>query len=190
MVAYRCSEVTLDEFFDCLAHNNLLRLARYGNPTQKQLDEAWEALYGEFNRLTSSDDGVQRYILRLTKRVSSLEARIRCAAMLITLGREEANSLLSALGYSGGAAGAEEKMRLDMVRLEDTRRELEEAQKGASTIGEGSAEERFTRWISYVGKYMGFHIDKKKVSVLEFIEMDRMMRDEAREAKRMATKKT
>jgi len=36
----------------------------------------------------------------------------------------------------------------------------------------------FTGWIASVGKYMGFRIDKKVVIVGEFLEMDRMMRDE------------
>jgi hypothetical protein len=181
-----CSSVTLDAFIDCLVNKNLRRLS--ATATEGELREAWKALYDEFSRLTTPDDGVQRYIMRLTRRVSSLEFRLRCAATLVTMGSEDTGSLLSSLGYSGGAAVADEKMRLDAVRLEETRRELEDAQKGAPTTGEGSDEERFTRWIGYVGKYMGFHIDRKKVSVLEFIEMDRMMRDEAREVKKITKK--
>lgn len=178
VVAFRCSEVTLDELMDCLFRGNLSRLTRSGEPSQEQLEAAWETLYEEFVRLTG---GGKNSVFLLSRKVSYMEAKLRCAALAVLVGGGAGGEMLKAVGYAGGMERASDKMSRDMFTLSEATRELEEAKKGAK--GEKELEQDFTRWVNAVSKYMGFRIDKKKVSVAEFVDMHAMMKQEQKNIK-------
>jgi hypothetical protein len=184
MLSISLDSVTLEEFMDCLFSGNLRRLAREGEPTQEELSAAWEELYAEFSRRTAGDE--QKNVLRLTKRVSLLEAKRYCAGVALLVGGEQGEEMLRALGYGGDEESVAAKLRRDSVALEEARRELAAAQAGKAH--QANIKESFTRWINAVGKYMGFRVDRKKTSVAEFIDMDRMMKEELREANKIAQK--
>jgi hypothetical protein len=158
--------VTLDEFIDCLVNGNLRRLARSGNPTDEELQAAWEMLYSEYAERSGSTSHV--YMFSLIKSISVLRAKLMAVQNTVQSGNVEA---LSKLGYTGDLKKIIARVKLESVELQGKEKELKKIQESAS--GEKASENDFTRWIISVSKFMGYRIDRHEVTVAEFLEMNR-----------------
>jgi hypothetical protein len=78
--------------------------------------------------------------------------------------------LLKKIGYTGDISHIEAKMQHDYIELQTAQKE---AEKMGKSDGKGGMTGRdFTAWIVYVSKFMGFNIDRRRVFVAEFLEMN------------------
>jgi hypothetical protein len=166
-----CSSVTLDAFVDCLVNGNLRRLS--DTATEQELHEAWGALCAEYGRLSGGQQN--GYAFSLRRRVAALGAKLSLAGVALCCAGEARRTWLKKAGYAG--SDAERRMALDTVLYEDARRELEAVEKESGGGGESMTSERFTRWIVSVSKFMGFSIDRRTVTVLEFLQMSTLLEE-------------
>jgi hypothetical protein len=159
--------VTLDEFIDCLVNDNLRRMARSGETPDEELQTAWEMLYSEYAERSGSTSHV--YMFSLIKSISVLRAKLTAVQNTVQSGNIEA---LSKLGYTGDLKKIIARVKVESVELQGKEKELKKIQESAS--GEKKASENdFTRWIISVSKFMGYRIDRHKVTIAEFLEMNR-----------------
>jgi hypothetical protein len=171
ILAQRCSEVTLDEFIDCLVNGNLRRLARSGSPTDEELQAAWEKVYGEYVELSGNHS--YSYYFSLVKSISVLQTKLQLANMLL---RHGAIETLKELGYSGDAKKIIAKMKREIIELQAKQKELERFKEESKN--ETMKESDFIAWIIHVSKYLGYHIDRKTVTVSEFMAANKIMNEE------------
>jgi hypothetical protein len=170
-ISRRCSEVTVDEFIDCVCSGNLKRLVRgAGEPTKGELEEAFQELYAEYSSLTGSSS--YSYMLGLTRRCVRLEARLQAAAIAL---RNGDSGLLQSLGYKGSV---EQAMNGDMMELEVARRELAKVRDGGSD--ERVERKDFMRWVGAVSKFMGYRIDIRRTKLDELLTCSSMAREAAK----------
>jgi hypothetical protein len=177
-----CSAVTLDAFIACLCRGELGRLAAFAcsvggaAPTEQALQAAWEALYADYARRVGG--GRAGYALALSRRAAFLAARLRCAALAAALPQADGAALLAGLGYRGGVAAIEAALKRDALALAELRVELRREADRAQQGDEKATEEGFTRWVVLVSRGMGYRIDKKKVTVEEFLAMSEAVEGE------------
>jgi hypothetical protein len=173
--ACRCSEVTLDEFVDCLLNGNLRRLLREGEASEEELAGAWEKLYGEYAEL-SGNKGHQ-YFFELYRQVYVMRLKIYLAQVILSAPGQVDMADLSTLGYSGDVKGVVACLKRDMLVLKGKEKELEKIQGEK----EGSLREAdFDDWIIAVGKYLGYGIRRKEMLLSEFLAANRAMGRELR----------
>jgi hypothetical protein len=171
VIACRCSEVTLDAFIDCLVNDNLRRLVRSGEASDEQLRAAWASLYQDYMKRSGGEKN--KYMFALYKRSAVLESRLKTAGMILkeVLPDEDKINLLRQIDYTGDINGIVARIKRDTVLLAGAVNELKKAREDSSE--EGMTEKDFTRWIISVSKFMGYRIDRHKVTVEEFLEMNR-----------------
>jgi hypothetical protein len=175
----RCSEVTLDEFIDCLLNDNYLRLLKSpaGTPeaTPDEQDsmaqQAWGLLYQDYVKQSGGKKNL--YLFTLYRRIALLDTRIKVAGMILkeALPDEERAKLLNMVNYTGNINGIVTNIKRDSVLLSGAITEWNKAKEGTSE--ENMTERDFTRWMVSVSKFMGYRIDKRSVTVEEFLEMNR-----------------
>jgi hypothetical protein len=171
-IARRCSEVTLDEFIDCLVNGNLRRLVRDGNPSDEELRAAWIELYGEYSELSGNQS--HRYMFSLMKSILVLKLRLLCVQGVLKSSKDM--SVLKELGYTGDTQRIIAKAKRELVELQGKEKELEKMKKDNS--GDSASEGDFTAWIVAVSKYMGYRIDRKTTTVAEFLSANKIMERE------------
>ncbi|MDR0692450.1 MAG: hypothetical protein LBF69_05375 [Prevotellaceae bacterium] len=177
-ISCKCSEVTLDEFIDCLINSNLRRLVRSGSPTDTELQAAWSALYQDYMKQCAGEKN--KYLFALYKRTAVLQARLKAATTILNeaLPDDEKIEFLKQVDYSGNIDSIVAKIQRDTVILSGAINELNAAKSGGSE--DGMTESDFTRWIVSVSKFMGYRIDRHEVTVSEFLEMNREWEETAK----------
>lgn len=177
--------VTLDAFIACVVHGDLRRLD--GEASEADLAEAWERLYAEFNRRSGgSSGGSSGYLHALRRRVQMLEIRLQLGALALALQGEMRGDMLKRLGYR--EQGVEGAIRRDSIACREAIGELRQAESRQPEKGEKVGEEYFTKWIVLVGKFVGYRIDRNKVTVSEFLESNSLMLEESRALSSMRKK--
>jgi hypothetical protein len=172
-ISCKCSEVTLDEFIDCIINKNLLRLLREGEATDEELQAAWEKLYGEYAKLSGNQS--HAYLFSLMKAISILRAKFVMVKEFLTLENENAE-ILYRIGYTGDVNRIIARVKRETVELQGKEKELERIRNGND--GESVSEVNFTSWIVSVSKYMGYRIDRKITLLSEFLTMNKLMVEE------------
>ena len=163
----RCSEVTLDEFIDCLVHKNYVRLVKTA-ATEEDMLNAWELLYGEYLQLSGSRANEHAFsLVRSSELLAAKLEAVRSAMALPGFGE-----VAALYGYRGELSKVMADVKRDGLRLKMLTRELAEQQQGK---GEAMTEADFTGWIVAVSKHMGYRINPKEIYVSEFLEMSKQM---------------
>ena len=166
-ISCKCSEVTLDEFIDCLLNGNLRRLVRAGTATDDELQKAWEALYSEY--LVLSGNKAYAYMFSLMKSVSVLRARLVIVQDFLPSGNTER---LRKIGYTGDTNKIIARAKREAVDLASKEKELEKMQ---DEQGGTAKESDYDDWIISVGKYLGYGIKRKEIVLSEFLSANRAM---------------
>lgn len=162
-----CNNTTLAVFIECL-HSGDLRCLD-GSASEQELQQAWESLYGEYQRRCG---GGQDYLLTLTRKVAALQAKIYAYDLLAAFPDEQVK-------YFNHA-----QMKAKKIRLRELLQELTELQKENADAAKNLLSD-FNIWIVGVSKYMGYHIDRAKVMVSEFLAMNDLMEAELEQQKQM-----
>jgi len=162
-----CDTITLDVFIDCAVNNNLRRLSK--DATDEELTEIWNGINEEY--ATKSGNVKHNYIFDLAKKIALLENKIKIGALMIQFDNDEAKAMLQKIGYRGDV---EALIKRDNKTLLSLQSELEKANQNDGTGKLTEAD--FLRWINIVSKFMGFRINRKVVTVTEFLEMERLMK--------------
>jgi hypothetical protein len=187
-ISCKCGEVTLDEFIDCLINGNLLRLVREGESAEAELQAAWATLYQEYMNQRGGEKN--KYLFSLYKRTMILSAKLKAARMILDeeAPDEEKIALLKQVDYTGNINGIVSKIKRDTVMLTGAINELNRAKEGGDSE-DRMMESDFTRWIISVSKFMGYRIDRHKVTVAEFLEMNREFEETIKAKEKQALKR-
>jgi hypothetical protein len=155
-------------------NNNLRRLARSGEATDEELQEAWGMVYSEYVELSGNTS--HNYLFSLVKATTLIQARLAAVNELIKQGDAER---LQTIGYTGDIKKIIAKMKREVVELHGKEKELEKVRQ--NNAGESVKEVDFTTWIVSISKYMGYRIERKTTTVSEFLEMVKQMEKEMKE---------
>jgi hypothetical protein len=168
----KCSEVTLDEFIDCLINGNYSRL---GEATESELQQAWETLYSEYCKL--SGNKTHAYYFDLYRQVMQMQAKLNLAREMFANPQNVDFEQLKQLGYRGSLNGIIAHLKAESIDLQTRQNELEKlkAKNESGTV----SEESFTEWIIQVGKYLGYPVKRNEMLLSEFLTANRLMIKEA-----------
>ncbi|MDR2127300.1 MAG: hypothetical protein LBP63_10805 [Prevotellaceae bacterium] len=196
-ISDKCSQVTIDEFIDCLINENYSRLLqtdfRFANckksenyrllkeieyiteaeisELEKELQAAWERLYSEYCQLSGSKQ--HSYMFDLHKSIAAIQIKILLATKLIEAGNAD---ILQQLGYGADIKKATAKIKFDTVALQGKQKEFERIKGNGqhNAITEGD----FDDWIIAVDKYLGYAIRRKEMILSEFLAANKAMQKE------------
>ena len=177
----RCRETPLDVFIDVLVNKNLNRLVRFGKATQKQINYAWEALFSEYCEISGTPQ-FQR-LLSLTKEIGSHQSKLltiqlctkvlgyrysqRCVLTLKRLGYNYKFNIQDPAGYVKDLKSVFTKSKTTELALDQA---LNEYQKLLNSSGGSQlTEDHFEKILVELSKFMGFRIDRKQVTVSEYV---------------------
>jgi hypothetical protein len=163
-------------FIDCDISGNLRRLS--DTATDEELREIWDDVCAEYARISGNNS--LSYAFNTTKRVYLLETKLISANLCLKHLSDEALILLKKIGYKGDFNKINAQMKRESIGLQGARKELDRLVKADR---HKSTEEDYVKWIVAVSKYMGYRIDRNKVTVLEFLEMSRQMEKEYKNQK-------
>jgi preprotein translocase subunit Sec63 len=164
-----CKNITLDVFIDCDINGNLRRLSE--TATNEELQEIWDDICSEYARITGNNS--LSYAFSVTKRVYLLETKLVSAMYCLKFPSENTLILLNKIGYKGNDFGKiTARIQRETIELESAKKELDKLMK---TEKNRATEDDYVKWIVSVSKYMGYHIDRNKIMVSEFLEMSRQM---------------
>ncbi|MDR1199594.1 MAG: hypothetical protein LBK94_11410 [Prevotellaceae bacterium] len=181
-ISCKCSEVTLDEFIDCMINGNLKRLLRSGEADEIMLNEAWECLYSEYSELSGNRQ--HKYYFALYKSVYAMKLKMHIAQLILTDPEINLDDL-HALGYKGDVKSIVARLKFETIDLQTKEKELQKiTDKETGTVTESD----FDEWIVSVGKYLGYHIKRKEMLLSEFLYANKAMIRE-NEAKRKRIKR-
>ena len=181
-ISCKCSEVTLDEFIDCLINNNLRRLVRSGSPSDEELQAAWAALYSEYSELTGNRE--YQYYFSVYRSVYAMRVKMHIVQLILSNPENINLDDLQALGYKGDIDKIIARLKFETIELLSKEKELENMKKKeGGTVKESD----FDDWVISVGKYLGYGIKRKEMLLSEFLSAHRAMQREY-EAKRKSVK--
>lgn len=171
-----CSKLPLDCFIDCLVDGDLTALIISGNPTEKELSDAWEHIFLEYCELTSSVSHNASF--GLLKEINDLKAKIiivnntveylsiRWDADLVNiLNQLSLNCTLKSEDeqYQKKLRGVLARSKQWYTRLETAKKELEESHK--SNKIERSYFDEMLNAMSTMNKYQ---VDSRTLTVSRF----------------------
>jgi hypothetical protein len=169
----RCSEVTLDEFIDCLINGNLRRLVRTGEATDEELQTAWGRLYSEYSELSGNKE--HQYYFSVYRAVYAMRLKMHIAQLILSNPENVNLDDLHVLGYSGDAKKIIARLKFETVELRSKEKELEKMkEKQDRTVTDSD----FDDWIISVGKYLGYGIKRKEMLLSEFLSANKAMQRE------------
>jgi hypothetical protein len=197
-------DLPLDKFIRCLCDGALAALIIEGSPSDLELRAAWEAIFERFLDAMKDSDGL--YMMRLNAKINTLEFNYKFIHLCLERLR---------VGYSRFAADCLRKLiRVDgELNPEDQDRYFRalqtvqnRAQRLQVEIGDKKAEkallektttgstvqltrEHFDNLIGQVSRYMKFYIDRRIVSIGEFVSFYMQMREEGEAIKKQNAKK-
>jgi hypothetical protein len=170
-ISSECSEVTLEEFIDCVTNGNLRRLVRSGSPTEAELQAAWEKLYAEYSELSGNKE--HKYYFSLHKSVHYMGIKLRLAQMIMENSMQI--ELLEHLGYKGTVKQMVSQIKHDAINMQTKEKEMQRmTDKKTGTINDSY----FDDWIVAVGKYLGYPVKRKEMLLSEFLSANRAMTKE------------
>lgn len=193
-----CSNTPLDVFIDCLVNNNLRRLIIHGHYESHELNRAWQRIWHEYCELSGNNQFLSA--INLIKKAGYLKGRlfaIQLACQVLSLKHDEfCIEYLKKQGYNYNFDHNDpEYLQKDLdtvirrtasIELEIMRTE-KEIQKIEETSGGRKVDESyFNIALSRLSKYQGYHIDRSKTMVSEFIVI---CKDYEREIEALANKK-
>jgi hypothetical protein len=174
-ISSKCSEITIDEFIDCMLNGNLQRLVRSGNPAETELNAAWEQIYTEYCQLSGNRQ--HTYYFGLHKTVYTMKLKLQIVQLLLLDGHNNADneimlSQLHSFGYKGDIKSIIARLKFETVELQGKENELKKiTDKQTGTIKESD----FDDWIVSVGKYLGYQIKRKEMILSEFLSANKAM---------------
>ena len=191
-----CHQITLDRFIRCLLHNDFSVLRRSGNPSQRELSQAWEHLYMEYCDL--SGDNQQRRILMISREVGLLESKllmIQSAVMVLSIRySQKMVDLLHQIGYNYTIDPSDpvrymetlerilKKSKIITVSLEQKRYEYEQLTNEIK--GEPLTEQYFEELMVELSRFLGDFIRTRDVTVTEFIAIRKRFDKEIKETEK------
>ena len=199
-VYHRCCETPLDIFIDVLVNRNLSRLVKSGYFSAKELESAWQKLWFEYCDLSGSPE--YRQLFGMIKEAGYLEGKL----MVIRLALQNMASthdngcvnLLYNYGYKYpfDKSNPQEFLR-DIQRVVDksktiellitqTRGQIDKINQKSK--GETVREEWFDNYLVGLSKYMGYRINRKVITISEFVRMRKMYELEAGHFKAQTSK--
>jgi hypothetical protein len=169
-----CRTLSIGAFIDAYCNGNLSVLIRQGNPTEKELQDAWNEILFEYSALVAN--GESNYILSLQRRMSLLNADIFYIENAITILRlryeQDIVDELIAMGFIGDYKKPEQLKRVValaknyVIELSELQEEFDRI--NATATGKKQTEDDYNRTLVALSKYIGYRIDKELVKVDEF----------------------
>lgn len=163
-------------FIDCDVNGNLRRLSE--TATDDELVEIWGRICEEYSQITGGNKF--SYVFGVTKKVYLLKSKLISAKCCFELSQDEALVNLKKLGYKGNIEKIVAIIKRETIELEGAEKELKNLTKEQKKSTEGD----YISWIVSVSKHMGYHIDRKTITVYEFLEMSKQMEKEYKHNKK------
>lgn len=179
-----CNDLPLHNFIQIVVHDDLKQL--YSEPSklilkQADLKSIWETIFNQYNDLTNNTQST--HILSLVKEITVLNNKIDIVNYAIscllkaetTQGYEPLKEMLHSMGfrfsYSDETLHNDCKVTLSSMKAVIMRKNeaIAEYEAIASDDTKKATEEDYIKLISQLSKFIGFHIDKYKVTVTEYI---------------------
>jgi len=196
----RCNETPLDVFIDVLVNRNMARLVKEGRPLKKDIEIAWQKLWFEYCDISGSHE--YRQLFSLIKEAGYLEGKlmsIRLALQCVATSQDNGCiNILHNYGYryafdkskpADFAADIERvlaKSKTIELLIKATRLQIEKINQKAQS--EGVKEEWFEDTLMVLSKYMGYRINRKVITVSEFVRTKKMFEMEAERMNRQSAK--
>lgn len=196
----RCNETPLDIFVDVLVNKNMPRLVREGSPLKCEIDAAWQKMWFEYCDLTGSPE--YRQLFGLIKEAGYLEGKlvsIRLAIQgIVTTNDKGCFNLLHNYGYRYAFDKAKPAEFLtDIERVVDKSKTIELLIKSThaqiakineKAQAEPAKDDWFDDMLMVLSKYMGYRINRKVITVSEFVRMKKMFELEVEKVKNKSVK--
>lgn len=185
---HTCSQLPLDIFIECLVDNNYSRLSIKGNPTDKDLSKAWDAIYVEYLELNQGNETI--YSIRLQAEIGLLSDEIHRVEEIIFLisppmlplcgGREQ--ELVDMLRYYGykqtidfnsdytkALNAIKNRLNPKKLRLDARINELTDYMK---TRLSGKPDRKvFDTNLIRLSRFQGYPVRAKEITVSEYVMM-------------------
>lgn len=196
-----CTEMPLDAFIDAMVNDNHYRVVKWGKVNQQEVEEAWRNLFAEYCDM--SDTKQYKQLFSLSREIGVLHSRLLkvrvCLKVLSIQYSPYAEQSLREMGYICNLnpkdktsydkilAAIDMKSRTMEVALLQKRELYDKAvgEYGGKDITEGD----FTRNLVELGKYMGFRINPREITVCEYLEIRKKYEAEAEAMEKLNTKK-
>lgn len=184
-----CNQTPLDVFIDVLVNKNMSRLIRFGKATQRELSEAWEQLFTEYCEISGSPQ--YQHMLNLLRQIGGMKSKILSVQLCITVLNSRYSSkcqkTLKSFGYNfhfdaDDSVSYLKDLKAVATKIKSTEFALEQAEKEYKKLIEKTdekvTEKQFDEAIIELSKYMGYRVDRKQVTVTEYVYMTRRMTKE------------
>lgn len=180
----RCNELPLAHFITCICDGNVKLIRKRGFVSTKMLLKAWSGITEEYARL-SGDTGYEKSFL-LSKEIARENGKLTlikvCLNILSIRYSKKCVDYLAKLGYDYKFPENDpesfrkdwdrvrKKVRMLDLELKEKRRQYEKLLSECSTH---TSREAFSRSLAMLSKYMGFRINPEKVTVEEYVIMQK-----------------
>lgn len=174
-----CKALPLFNFIECYCNNDLTYLIISGEPTEAELQDAWNEILLEYLGLVKNEKS--SYLFDLGKRITLLQYHIQHINDAVEILHYKYDSDIAGdlrgMGYKLSAEYNTEEYtkQLDMIvskcktrvfelgELQDEYKRLDD-----TVTGTKQTEEDFNLTIASLSKHQGYHINKKETTLLEF----------------------
>jgi len=171
----QCDECKLSTFIDCACDGKLRGLIKFGIPTKKQLQKAWQDLSDDYTSKSGSIKGT-RYISILAE-ILELKAKhdaIKLSIFVLTNQNSDiAFNCISNFGYTVRPEFLMDDLEKVNKQIGSILLEIKLLEKELSEIkidkGKAVTRQDFNRILAQLWKYQGSRIDPKKIYVTEFL---------------------
>lgn len=173
-----CNELPLWNFIRCLT-GDVTHLIKLGWPTKKSLEKAWENIFNEYIGL--SKEVTHKAMLGLLKQISSMNGRFVLVYEVVRSLRinynEELVKFLLENGYKYkfdhlDYEGFNKDLDRVMAKAKGLTLQAKDRQKELDSLkGKSEGETDWDELCSALGKFQGYQIDKKKITVSEFVSI-------------------
>lgn len=168
---------TLNMYIEIAFRNNLNALIIEGNPPVEELTNARNEIINEFTEATGNH--AAGILSRSLHKLFRLKSKIACYQLILNLiffdEYDKVEEQLKTMNYKVPTNEKEKQQLIQRIKtkIKTTYVSLsEESRKYNNLIkdsqGKEYTENDFEKQLSYVSKYMGYHIDKDKVTLIEY----------------------
>jgi len=174
-----CSELPLYNFIKIVVYDRLESLyseKKYMFLKEADLEAVWQSIYEEYNSL--SGNSKHNHIFSLVREIAVLSHRLQVIQSAIdflsTDFDEKVCQLLRKMGfkfnYKPDTMARDLKLTVStakqlLIKKQDAEKELNDLNKDSQKI----TEKEYNAQITRISKYMGFKINPKETSVLDFV---------------------
>lgn len=168
-----CEELILDVFINCIVKKDLKGLIKYGNPTEKKLNEVWEAIWNEYSVL--SGNKTHEYLLNLSKEIGKQKSKLLtitlCIQVLLHIDSKICYDELKKLGYDpDNLSIVISKCKTLEITIQQKEKEYQQyfaKQKKSEAL----SVQDFDNSLINISQFLGFRVDKKVITVSEYVAM-------------------